>query len=58
VLAVVVISIILPYTPLGPLLGFTPVPGLLLAAITALTLTYLWLVQIVKSWFYREHQLM
>jgi hypothetical protein len=34
----------MPYTGLGPLLGFTPLPALLLGAITLLGLTYLLLV--------------
>jgi hypothetical protein len=35
-----------------------PLPGTLLAAIAGLTVTYLALVQIVKTWFYRRHPLM
>jgi Mg2+-importing ATPase len=58
VLAVVVIAITLPYTPVGRLLGFTPPPALLLAAFAFLTVTYLLLVQAVKSWFYRRHALL
>jgi len=58
VLAVVAIAIALPYTPVGRLLGFTPPPVLLLAAFAFLTVTYLLLVQAVKSWFYRRHALL
>jgi Mg2+-importing ATPase len=60
-MAVVAISaagVALPYTPLGPLLGFTPLPLSLLGAISLLTLTYLLLVQVVKTWFYRRHALL
>jgi len=58
VLAVVALAIGLPYTPLGRLLRFTPLPVSLLAAIAVLAVTYLFLVQAVKSWFYRRHALL
>jgi P-type Mg2+ transporter len=38
--------------------GSTPLPLSLLVAISLLALTYLDLVQIVKTWFYRRHALM
>ena len=58
VLAVVAVATVLPYTPLGILLRFTPLPVSLLGAIAILALTYLVLVQAVKSWFYRRHALL
>jgi Mg2+-importing ATPase len=58
VLAVAVVGAVLPYTPLGPMLGFTPLPLSLLGAIALLALTYLILVQGVKTWFYRRHALL
>ncbi|MGA2722333.1 MAG: magnesium-translocating P-type ATPase [Bryobacteraceae bacterium] len=61
VMAVVAVSLagaVLPYTPLGGLLGFTPIPLSLLGAISLLALTYLILVQAVKTWFYRRHALL
>jgi P-type Mg2+ transporter len=58
VLAAVSVATVLPYTPLGRLLRFTPLPVSLLAAIALLTVTYLLLVQAVKSWFYRRHALL
>jgi Mg2+-importing ATPase len=58
VVAVSVLGSVLPYTPLGPLLGFTPLPLSLLGAISLLGLTYLILVQAVKTWFYRRHALL
>ncbi|TLM99195.1 MAG: HAD family hydrolase, partial [Actinobacteria bacterium] len=57
VLAVVLIAFALPFTPLGTVLGFTPLPPLLIATILALAATYLGLVQVVKTRFYRRHQL-
>jgi P-type Mg2+ transporter len=58
VLAVVAIAVVLPYTPLGRLLGFSPLPIALLGAIAFLAVTCLLLVQTVKSWFYRRHALL
>jgi len=58
VLAVVAVATVLPYTPLRSLLQFTPLPASLLGAIAFLTATYLFLVQGVKSWFYRRHALL
>ena len=58
VLTVVAIAATLPYFPPAALLGFTPLPGPLLMAIALLALTYLMVVQLVKSWFYRRHQLL
>ena len=58
VVAVSLAGVVLPYTPLGPMLGFTPLPASLLAAIALLALTYLLLVQGVKTWFYRRHALL
>jgi len=57
VLIIVAIAVALPYSPLSGLLGFTPLSASLLAAIAALSVTYLFLVQGVKSWFYRRHNL-
>jgi Mg2+-importing ATPase len=58
VLAIVATATVLPYTPLASLLGFTPLPLSLLGAIGLLAVTYLLLVQAVKSWFYRRHGLL
>jgi Mg2+-importing ATPase len=58
VLAVVATAAVLPYTPLASLLGFTPLPLPLLGAIGLLAVTYIFLVQAVKSWFYRRHGLL
>ncbi|HEX9112322.1 MAG TPA: magnesium-translocating P-type ATPase, partial [Terriglobales bacterium] len=58
VLAVVALAAGLPYTALGTLLRFTPLPVSLLGAIAFLSVTYLLLVQAVKFWFYRRHALL
>ena len=53
-LAVVAIAIILPFTPLAPVLGFAPLPLRFVALLLGLTAVYLALVEIVKRWFYRR----
>ena len=58
VFAIVAAAAVLPYTSLGTLLQFTPLPLPLLGAIALLAVTYLLLVQVVKSWFYRRHALL
>jgi Mg2+-importing ATPase len=58
VLAVVAVAVVLPYTPVGRLLKFTPLPVSLLCVIASLAATYLLLVQAVKLWFYRRHALL
>jgi len=58
VLAVVAVAGVLPYTPVAHLLRFTRLPLSLLGAVALLAATYLWLVQAVKSWFYRRHALL
>jgi Mg2+-importing ATPase len=58
VFAIVAVAAVLPYTGLGKLLQFTPLPLSLLGAIAFLAVTYLLLVQVVKSWFYRRHALL
>jgi Mg2+-importing ATPase len=58
VVTVSVAGAVLPYTRLGGLLGFTPIPLPLLGAISLLAVTYLFLVQAVKTWFYRRHALL
>jgi Mg2+-importing ATPase len=58
VVAIVAIAVVLPYTSLGKLMQFTALPLTLLGAIAFLAVTYLLLVQFVKSWFYRRHALL
>ena len=58
VVAVTVAGAVLPYTRLGALLGFAPIPLPLLGVISLLAVTYLFLVQAVKTWFYRRHALL
>ncbi len=48
------IASILPYTPLGGTLGFTPLPSLYWPIIALFLVTYATLTHLVKSWFIRR----
>lgn len=48
VTSVIAIAVILPFSPLGPILGFVPLPFSYFAFLTAATITYLLIVEFVK----------
>ncbi|HEV2200642.1 MAG TPA: magnesium-translocating P-type ATPase [Bryobacteraceae bacterium] len=48
--AIVVIGVMLPFTPLGALLGFVPLPGSYFAFLGIATATYLAMVEFAKRW--------
>jgi Mg2+-importing ATPase len=52
-LVVGVITLLLPYSPLGGVLGFTPVPLLTLLALLAILALYITTAEIVKRFFYK-----
>jgi P-type Mg2+ transporter len=45
---VVLIGVILPFTPLATVLGFVPLPGAYFVFLSTVTITYLVLVELVK----------
>jgi Mg2+-importing ATPase len=51
-LAVVATGILLPFSPLAPLLGFTPLPAGYFVFLVAATSTYLLLVEVAKRWLF------
>ena len=51
-LSVVVVGVVLPGSPLGPPLGFAPLPAGFLAALAGMLIGYLVLVEMGKRWFY------
>ena len=53
VCACVAVGTLLPFTPVAPWLGFTPLPPLFFAILVLMILTYLGLVEGAKRWFYR-----
>ena len=53
-LAVVLSAMLLPFTPLAPYLGFTPLPPSFFGLLAVLLLLYLLMVEGAKQWFYRR----
>jgi len=47
-------TIFLPYTPLGALFGFVPLPAGFVLLLLAITAAYLWASELVKGWFFRR----
>jgi Mg2+-importing ATPase len=54
-IAVVLVGLALPYSPLAHTLGFRTLPWLFLVILAAMTGTYLALAELGKSYFYRRH---
>ncbi len=54
VLAAVGVGVALPYTPVAPDLGLTPLPAAFFAALGATVLVYLVLAEAAKRWFFRS----
>jgi Mg2+-importing ATPase len=51
--AVAAIAVLLPYLPVSHQFGFVPLPPGLLAGLLLLTLTYVLVVELTKTWFFR-----
>ena len=49
------VGVLLPFTPLAPWLGFTPLPPLFFGFLVVMIGTYLALVEVVKRWFFRRY---
>jgi len=54
-IAVICFVLALVYSPAGAWFGFVPPTGLMLAAITAIVIAYLALVEFFKHWFFKKH---
>ncbi|MFA6355247.1 MAG: magnesium-translocating P-type ATPase [Candidatus Paceibacterota bacterium] len=52
-IGIVALAWIIPYTPLGALLGFAPLPFILILAILGIVFAYLLVAEISKYFFYR-----
>ena len=52
--AVVITAMLLPFTPLAPYLGFTPLPLSYFGLLVTLLVTYLLMVEGGKQWFYKR----
>ncbi len=53
-LAVVLVGLLIPYSPAAHLLGFRALPLLFLAILVAMAVTYLALAELAKSYFFRH----
>jgi Mg2+-importing ATPase len=49
------VGALLPFTPLAPWLGFTPLPPLFFGVLVVMIGTYLALVEVAKQWFFRRY---
>jgi Mg2+-importing ATPase len=54
--AMATLGAILPFTPLGHILGFSTLPATFFLILVAMVITYLTLVEFAKSWFYAREQ--
>ncbi|MGB8219015.1 MAG: magnesium-translocating P-type ATPase [Methanoregula sp.] len=52
---IVAIACILPFTPIGSLFGFVPLPASFFAVLAGLVISYLIIVELVKRWFYKKY---
>jgi len=56
-LLVVALAILLPFTPLGKILGFVAPPFLFFFILASMVIVYLLMVEMVKQWFYKRYNL-
>ncbi len=54
VAVILILALVLPFTPLGDIFGFVPLPPTFLLILIGFILVYLVLVELMKSWFYRR----
>jgi Mg2+-importing ATPase len=53
VLGIVAVGVVLPYSPVAPLIGFHPLPLVFLLALVGVVLVYLVVIEIAKLAYYR-----
>jgi Mg2+-importing ATPase len=51
---ILAVALVVPFTPVGKVFGFVPLPGTFLLILLAFIVIYLVLVEIMKRWFYRR----
>ena len=56
-LAVALVTLVLPYSPLGGILGFTPLPLALLLVLSGITVAYVTASEVAKKVFYHKVRL-
>lgn len=55
-MSVVAAALVIPYTPIGPVFKFAPLPPLFYVLLVLMVVTYLLLAEVVKKWFYKRHE--
>jgi Mg2+-importing ATPase len=55
-LATIVVTLLLPYTPLARLFGFTPITPLFLLALALILASYIAIAEVAKVFFYRHER--
>jgi Mg2+-importing ATPase len=55
-MALVPVTVAIPYLPFAGIFGFVPLPAALLVAIVGITAAYLAATELQKRWFYRRVQ--
>ena len=55
VAVILVLALVLPFTPLGKVFGFVPLPTTFLLILVGFIVVYLVLVELMKSWFYHRY---
>jgi len=55
ILGVLAVALALPFLPLARIFGFVPLPGTFLLILAVFIVLYLWLVELMKRWFYRRY---
>jgi P-type Mg2+ transporter len=53
--AIAAVVLALPFTPLGTLLGFRPLPASFLGMLALILAAYIGSAEVAKAWFYRRH---
>jgi Mg2+-importing ATPase len=53
-LLVIAATVVLPFTPLGRILGFCPLPAPFWCLIATVVLAYIVAAEFMKRWFYRH----
>ena len=57
IFVILAFSLALPYTVIGDFFGFVPLPATFLLVLIAFIIVYLFLVELIKRWFYRMNRL-
>jgi Mg2+-importing ATPase len=55
-LVVIVVTLVLPYSPLNSLLGLTPIPFTTMLILLAIAALYMTVSELAKKWFYAWHR--